>query len=615
MINLGENFTRLKMKRIYTLLTLLILSITINAQVIVQVTQSPNEQSLLGVIESRWADPASSGYSNTPDMTDANNAIEAELIFAEDATTVGVLDPNANNNPSWQDACEPITNNLTGKIAVVYRSFCWHDIKAYNVQQAGAIGVIIINRDPGTFGMGGTTYNNDITIPVIAIGSEEGDLLKDQIAAGGMVAFIGTKIGLHSNDLGTSKTDIVMAESFANPVALSSDSSELNLDLGMWAYNQGSAAQNGVLANVNIEFEGSSIYNHTSNPIDFIAPSGIVVDTQYIDLGNFGQTPWPSGLYTITYSIYPNIADDDSADNVAVSQFKVTSDNVYSKSRVDGANKPIVTTGQYLWEGVTSYDDFEACISYRNNNADRLMLNGMTFSCSPVGQSMSFQSVGIRAYEWNDVFTDANDPNFPAPQSAWNLNEIGAGSYLYFDESESGVNTYLEFDEAPIALNNNQRYLFCVYNDSDSLKVGYDNKIDYSSTVDNYLEYPSPVKDKPTGGTDRWYAAGFGFNSSPAFSIHFDFPTSVELTKEVEDDQPYPNPAANLLSIPVRKNIKGDATVKVYDLAGKLVLIENSQLSNGPLRINVTSLSNGTYVFETIFSNGEQDSFKVSVNR
>ena len=220
----------LPMKKYYLLTLLFVFSAVVQSQIIVEITQSPNDPSLLGIIDAQWADPTSSGWPLTPDMTDANNAIEAELMFVDDDTDDGVID--ANGNPTNEDGCEPVTNDLTGKIAVCYRSFCWHDLKAYYAQQAGAIGVIIINRDPGTFGMGGTTYANNITIPVMSIGSEEGDLLKAEIANGGVVAFIGTKVGLHPNDMATSKADVVMAESSANPYVLSQNGSELNLDLG-----------------------------------------------------------------------------------------------------------------------------------------------------------------------------------------------------------------------------------------------------------------------------------------------------------------------------------------------------------------------------------------------
>ena len=59
---------------------------------------------------------------------------------------------------------------------------------------------------------------------------------------------------------------------------------------------------------------------------------------------------------------------------------------------------------------------------------------------------------------------------------------------FYIDESENGVNRYLDFTEAPITLIDDQRYLFCVYSSSDSLKISFDSKIDYYATIDNYLE-------------------------------------------------------------------------------------------------------------------------------
>lgn len=597
-------------------ISLTIIVNTMFGQVIFQVTQSPNNSNLLGIYESRWADPQSSGYTATPDMTNANNSVEAELMFAEDATTFGVLDPNANNNPSWQDACEPVINDLTGKIAVVYRSFCWHDIKAYYAQQAGAIGVVIINREPGTFGMGGTTYASSITIPVISIGSEEGDILKDEIANGGVIAFIGTKIGLNNNDIGTSKTDIVMAESYANPISYSLDSNDFNLDLGLWAYNQGVNAQNGVTASVDIEFGGNVIFSKTSLPINFNAPVGTLVDTQFISLGNYGKAQWSAGEYTITYKVYPSSLDEDSTDNEVVSKFVITNNNIYSKSRVDGGNNPISTSGKYLWEGVTLYDDFEACIQFKNPNASRLNAIGMTYSCTPVKSSMAGEIVEARLYEWNDNFTDANDPLFPSAGTPWNLNLIGAATDFYLDESEANINKYITFNESPISLIDNQRYLFCLYTSSDSLKIGYDSKIDYYATVNNYLEYSSPVKTLPTGGSSQWYAAGFGFDSSPAISAHFDFPTSVSSLDVIKNDYlPYPNPTADVLTIPIRKKIIGNYTIGVYDLAGKLLLSKDVMNTNEKIRLNVSSLPNGAYFMKSINDKEIIDTYRIVISR
>ena len=71
----------------------------------------------------------------------------------------------------------------------------------------------------------------------------------------------------------------------------------------------------------------------------------------------------------------------------------------------------------------------------------------------------------------------------------------------------------------------------------------------------------------------------------------------------------------DLLNIPVRKGIKGNVTVEVFDVAGKLVLTQNSVLGTEKLKINVASIANGSYVFTTTFADGSKDTFKVSVSR
>src|SRR5690606_17893619 len=124
-----------------------------------------------------------------------------------------------------------------------------------------------------------------------------------------------------------------------------------------------------------------------------------------------------------------------------------------------------------------------ACIQFKNANASRLEAKGMTFSCTPVGGTMANEIIEIRAYTWDDVFTDISDPNAPAAQSAWSLTQVGSGLYFYLDDSEESVNINLEFDEAPISMIDDQRYLFCVYNASDSLRISFDAQIDYFATV------------------------------------------------------------------------------------------------------------------------------------
>ncbi len=59
---------------------------------------------------------------------------------------------------STQDACEPITNNITGKIALIQRGTCDFTAKVKNAQSKGAVAVIV--------------YQNDSSIPVIMGGED-----------------------------------------------------------------------------------------------------------------------------------------------------------------------------------------------------------------------------------------------------------------------------------------------------------------------------------------------------------------------------------------------------------------------------------------------------------
>lgn len=595
------------MKKLILSLIIFILLHAVSAQVVVKITQSPNNLLLLGVVESIWADAASSGWSNTPDLTNALNAIEAELVFVDD-TVSGAID--ANGNPTWQDACEPVVNDLTGKIAVAYRSFCWHDIKAYYAQQAGAIGLILINRDPGPFAMGGSTYASNISIPVVSIGSEEGDELKDYIAMGGVHAFIGTKVGLNANDLGTSAADIVMAEHQAIPNFLAQNGTEFPLNLGLYVFNPGSNAQTGVTVSVDVSQNGSNLYSNTSLPIDFNAPAGVLVDTVYADLGNYAPASWNSGKYDIEYRI--NLTnDEDTSDNVFKTFFSISS-NVYSKSPIDSTYMPISSTAYSLNETSTLYDDWESCIVFQNSNASRGTAKGMTFSCAPVNTYMANEVIELRAYKWNDSFTDLSlmNPTFNS------LSPVGDAFYFYPDETQNGENVYVEF-ETPFTLDNNQRYLFCIYNASDELRLGYDVTLDYTATINQYLQPINPVKVLPAGQSAQWYWAGFGFDATPAISVTID-DNSVGVSSNEQLnrlDYPYPNPASSILNLPLKSYKRGNVKIDVYDFLGKLIFSDERLISEKNLQLNISSICNGTYLFTLTFADDSKDSFKVSINR
>lgn len=78
--------------------------------------------------------------------------------------------------------CNPLNNDLTGKIALVDRGTCDFSLKVYNAQEAGAIGAIICNFEEGVLGMASGENGNLVTIPSVLIAAS--DCNRIRIAAG-----------------------------------------------------------------------------------------------------------------------------------------------------------------------------------------------------------------------------------------------------------------------------------------------------------------------------------------------------------------------------------------------------------------------------------------------
>ena len=102
--------------------------------------------------------------------------------------TANVVLVSDNVAPS-SDGCETITNAaaLNGKIALIRRGSCTFVLKVKAAQNAGAIGVIMMNNVAGTpVAMGGD--DPTITIPSIMISQENGDLIEAALLSGAVTA-------------------------------------------------------------------------------------------------------------------------------------------------------------------------------------------------------------------------------------------------------------------------------------------------------------------------------------------------------------------------------------------------------------------------------------------
>jgi hypothetical protein len=86
------------------------------------------------------------------------------------------------------DACEPILNDLTGKIALLDRGTCTFAIKVLAAQSAGAVGVIVVNNSAATpIEMGGD--GTGIVIPAVMVSQTDGNAIRAELGNGVVASF------------------------------------------------------------------------------------------------------------------------------------------------------------------------------------------------------------------------------------------------------------------------------------------------------------------------------------------------------------------------------------------------------------------------------------------
>ncbi|MBI2259239.1 MAG: T9SS type A sorting domain-containing protein [Flavobacteriia bacterium] len=484
------------MKKVLFSVFALVTGLTINAQVVFNV-QSP--ANIVGNYEMSVTDPG--GGWGSPDMTIPANAVTAELMFVEDGTP----GTNAQGNPISREGCNTLINDLTGKIAVIYRNTCEFGAKVYNAQQAGAIAAIIVNREDEVIAMGPGADGANVTIPAIFISSSSGLLITTELNAGNTVtAFIGNKLGLFDNDMGILKNKLLIPSPNTNASILNLDASNNSYQIGAKIFNYGNESQSNYSLNATISFNGTTIYSETQNSTQILNTG----DSAIIHLPNFSLSNYPIGKYTLTYNVLSNIVDEYPEDNIFSTDFYIHN-NIFSYSSV--VNDSVVTNSSYRTSAATS--SFQSCIHFMHPNASSTELEGVSFSAS-VNDDMESQEFTIHVIKWNDVFTDMNSPEF-TNLAEFAFEEVATTVYNMtsdlYDVQVYAPLTDIDGNPATLPLLDNQRYLVCVETFEDSTYIGYTN-LDYDYTADTLNQPLSPVV------SDEGTSIG-GFVGSPAASI------------------------------------------------------------------------------------------------
>ena len=579
------------MKKLLLTISAVVLSATTYAQVI---AAGISPQSIVANYTHTWADPA--GGWGTPDFNIPNTYVQDTLMVVDDGST----GTNAQGNPISAEGCNPLINDLTGKIAVCFRNTCEFGAKALNAQNAGAVGVIVINREPTVIAMGAGASGANVTIPVVMLTLADGLSLIAEMANGPVVMFLGNKTGLFPNDGGVSAGAALLPRQALIPSQLAQNGTEYNFDLGARVYNYGNQAQTNMTLTATITNpSGATVYNNQAAGISLAPGDSIDVDpTQVNNLPNFSLASYPEGTYTLTYTLGLSDGDDYDADNILTTTFTVT-DSLYGFAQADPTTGS--PTGGNYYRPSNNNQTFSTCQVIDNANASRIQANGLWFSATTAaasGVTLTGEEMAVYLYKWEDVFADLNDANL-----AFNtLTEVASGYYYYPDDLQ-GQTVYGAFAN-PAALENNQRYLACVQTVNLNLYLGHENSTNLTWNEAYYLQ---PMTPNESDGT--YFPGGFGADlpSSMAVAISDNEVSITELN--TVGGKAFPNPANDIVTVAIEG--EGTAQLTVTDVAGKVAMATTLNLAAGQDNVNINTLQSGLYIFNVTLENGKTAQFNV----
>jgi hypothetical protein len=532
--------------------------------------------SLEGALEFTWAD----NWGATPDLNDPANTIQGFTAFVNDGTAADSLGCNALVNGA----------DIAGKIAVVYRGTCEFGLKALNAQDAGAIGVVIINNQGAPVAMGGGANGANVTIPVVMISTDAGASLYNELLAGNVEMLIGSVQGVYEFNLHTSSKLASIPQYSAMPGPLA-NAINYTVDMGSWVKNFGSSDQSDVTVNCVITQNGTEVYNNTSD-----AGAVLSGDSAFFALPSFTQATW-SGYYEATYTVSSSNADDFPSDDTF--GFNFYAGDVFAYGRIDATT--LQPRAEQHVRATLDAPSFMACSYFSHPNASGYKVEGIYTSASKSGgASMDGEVLEARIYEWADVFTGWSDATTD------NIVLLGLGEYFYEEDLGAQV-VYIPFTET-FQMEDNKKYLFCSFSPSTDVFLGFGESLDYNRIQTQLDEPIYLMNDNGTWGSfaDATHTT-IGAKMVPA-DVSVNDADRIELT-------PYPNPTANVLRIPLT-GMSGAATLSVFDLSGAVVMTNKVGIGGDQtLTVDLQNLANGTYIFRMDFENGKRSDFRVVVTK
>ena len=599
------------MKYFYSLFILLSSIQFVKGQV---VCSGVSPASIAGNYAFSWGTPANTWGS--PDFNIPGTYVQDTLMLVDDGS---IGNSTISGVPLANYGCGTLINNLSGKIAVVYRydggtasTICYMSEKALIAQNAGAIAVLIVNRPSAgaDIGTGGLTVAPSVTIPVVLLNFNDGEILRAEMQNGPVTMFLGNKTGLFANDLALRTEAALIPKKGFFPALLAQNETEFNFDLGARIYNPGNLPQGNISLRATVTNPaGNLVYDNSVSAMYIDINDSIdVAPGENFTLADFSLSTYPVGTYTLTYTAsmmdlnMTNIVDEYASDNSISYSFTI-SDSIYSAAKVDTANG--LPNAKIFYRPSTNNQTYSICSVISDPNASRLAVEGLYFAAVkgtavPGDSLLTGEEISVYLYKWEDVFVDLNDPSF----GFGTLTEVAQAYYYY--PSELGYETVFAPFNEPIVLTDNDRYLACVQTVNTNVYFGHDNT-NYTWNTDYYLQ---PICPNENDGT--YYTNGFGLDIPNALGIKVMEP--VTSANELTNIKilAYPNPAMNSITIALKAS--GKIALTVTDISGKIVLNSTELLFNEKAEIDISTLESGVYLLKIRTNDGQTSQINVVKN-
>jgi hypothetical protein len=587
---------------------------------------------------------------------DAPLSLQGYKIITEIDSTSATAPWGTGIDSTWEgvpvgyDATNPLgcgtflPGTFNGKFALIFRGTCEFGAKALAAQNAGAIGVIIVNNLLGVVGMGAGAAGINVEIPVVMVTTDDGNAIRDAITGGQNVnvSLTDWRFNPIANplDIGFMNDGPCFPLARAIPhhqivTTAGNEDDAFRLFGGGRLYNFSLAPWDGLIQEVKLSHRPSLTSGAftliDSNSVNWSFSTGatavdsiifITIDT----LGGFTQGFSMNDSVMGMYKVDNVMVIDSTLQETGLSTLNNTwsynfaiNDSVYSKCEYDFINKkPVVNS--YIT--VASAVEWGPVLYFRNPGYVAKQAQVVIMRDNIVDSLFSGQNVDVKLYKWLD---DVGGAGEGAIDYTTELEEVGTGTYALTAADLvpiGGLSLNINLDNSvssntPIIMDAGTKYWLtvAVVGGTGGFAIGTDYYSDYTANLAfNYSQ------GNPLNNSTGMFGGGFANAGSPSIALITTLKPAIgaginDAIKAKDLVNVYPNPTSDIINIDLKLQAQANnLTIEIIDITGKVITsIARNNVTSSKCQYNTSKLSNGTYFVKVNTENGvTQTKFTVS---